>query len=60
MALPAAAQAQGQVITGKVTGDGGQPIEAATVYITAMGLGVQTNVSGDYTLTIPAARVQGQ
>ncbi len=57
LAIPAAAHAQSQTITGKVSGEGGQPIEAATVYITALGVGVQTNAQGTYTLTIPAARV---
>ncbi|MEA3247142.1 MAG: TonB-dependent receptor plug domain-containing protein, partial [Gemmatimonadota bacterium] len=57
LAIPAAAHAQGQTITGKVSGEGGQPIEAATVYITALGVGVQTNATGTYTLTIPSARV---
>ena len=59
VALPAIALAQGAVITGKVTTAAGLPIEAATIYITEMSLGVQSNAQGVYTLTIPAARVTG-
>ena len=55
VALPAMAIAQGAVITGKVTGDAGQPLEAATVYITELSIGVQTNTQGVYSLPIPPA-----
>ncbi|MEA3246241.1 MAG: SusC/RagA family TonB-linked outer membrane protein, partial [Gemmatimonadota bacterium] len=60
LAAPAAAFAQAATFTGTVTGDGNRPIDAATVYITELGVGVQTNAQGAYTLTVPAARVQGQ
>ncbi|MDA1081842.1 MAG: SusC/RagA family TonB-linked outer membrane protein [Gemmatimonadetes bacterium] len=59
LAVPAAVSAQGAVITGTVASEGGQRIEAATVYITSMSIGVQTNQQGVYTLNIPAARLQG-
>ena len=59
-AFPVFAHAQGAVITGKVTAESGQPLEAATVYITELSVGVQTNSQGVYSLTIPAARVTGQ
>ncbi len=59
VALPAMAIAQGAVITGKVTGDAGQPLEAATVYITELSIGVQTNTQGVYSMTIPVARLSG-
>ncbi|MDQ8165638.1 MAG: SusC/RagA family TonB-linked outer membrane protein [Gemmatimonadota bacterium] len=61
LAVPLAAQAQGAaIITGKITSEAGQPLEAATVYITEMSIGVQTNSQGVYSLTIAAARVTGQ
>jgi hypothetical protein len=48
------------VFTGKVATEAGTPVDLAQVYIQEMSLGVQTNSQGTYTLTIPAARVQGQ
>lgn len=61
VAMPTIALAQGAaVITGKVTAESGQPLEAATIYITEMSIGVQTNSQGVFSLTIPAARVAGQ
>src|SRR5947207_579193 len=38
IALPAAAHAQGAVITGRVQSEMGQPLEAANVFITEMNL----------------------
>jgi TonB-linked SusC/RagA family outer membrane protein len=59
--LPALAQAQdGATITGRVTNEAGQPVASATVAIQALGAGTLTRDDGSYTLTIPAARVQGQ
>jgi len=60
LALPAAAQAQTAVITGKVTSEFGQPVEQANVYINDLTISVPTNAQGVYTITIPAARVSGQ
>ena len=60
LALPAAAQAQTAVITGKVTSEFGQPVEQANVYINDLTISVATNAQGVYTITIPAARVSGQ
>jgi TonB-linked SusC/RagA family outer membrane protein len=62
-ALPGAraqAQAQNAVITGRVVSEFGQTIEAANVYIEELSLSVGTNAQGTYTITVPAARVQGQ
>lgn len=59
--LPAAtAQAQNAVITGKVTSENGQPVEAANLYINELAVSVGSNAAGVYTITIPAARVSGQ
>lgn len=61
IAVPAArAQTQSAVITGKVTSEAGQPIDQANVYINEMSISVATNAQGAFTITIPAARVQGQ
>lgn len=61
LALPtASAQAQNAVITGKVQSDVGALIEEANVVIVELGVSVRTNAQGLYTITIPAARAQGQ
>ena len=61
LAVPAAsARAQTAVITGKVTSENGQPVEAANLYITDLGVSIGTNAAGIYTFSIPAARVSGQ
>src|SRR5512146_441199 len=56
----ARAQTQSAVITGKVTSEAGQPIAQANVYINDLSASVATNDQGVYTVTIAAARVQGQ
>ncbi|MGH7621176.1 MAG: carboxypeptidase-like regulatory domain-containing protein, partial [Gemmatimonadaceae bacterium] len=48
------------MITGRVVSEFGQTIEAANVYIEELSISVGTNAQGTYTLTVPAARVQGQ
>jgi TonB-linked SusC/RagA family outer membrane protein len=58
--LGAAAEAQNAVLTGTVTSNIGQPLPNANVVITEMGISVGTNAQGQYTITIPAARVSGQ
>jgi TonB-linked SusC/RagA family outer membrane protein len=60
LVLPAAAHAQGAVITGRVQSEMGQPLEAANVFITEMNVSVGTNAQGRYTITLPAERVRGQ
>lgn len=60
LATPRAALAQNAVITGKVTSEVGQPIDRAHVYINDLNISVPTTEQGDYTITIPAARVMGQ
>ena len=47
-------------ISGRVTKEGGAPVEFASVYLDGMGLGGQTRSDGSYTFTVPAARAQGQ
>jgi len=54
------AAAQNAVITGRVTSDQGQPLQGANVFITELSLSVGTNQTGNYTITVPAARVSGQ
>ena len=61
LALPGLARAQDAVITGRVTAEGsGAGLSGATVAITELGVGVLTNATGAYTLTVPAARIRGQ
>jgi TonB-linked SusC/RagA family outer membrane protein len=57
---PSSALAQNATLTGKVTTEFGQALEGANVFITELAVSVPTNANGDYTITIPAARVSGQ
>src|SRR2546428_4049910 len=54
------AHAQSAVITGKVTGRGGEPLGGATVLIEGLGISAGTAQSGTYTLTVPADKAKGQ
>ena len=47
-------------ITGRVSGEAGEPIVGANVYITELTLSVATNAQGVYTLTVAPARALGQ
>lgn len=60
LVLPTRADGQAATISGKVTSESGQPVEAANVYINQLGASVGTNAAGVYTIVIPAARVSGQ
>src|SRR5688572_30064953 len=50
----------GATITGVVRTEAGQPLAAATVFLTQLNIGTQTREDGRYTLVVPAARAQGQ
>src|SRR5256714_3952016 len=54
------ARAQDAVVRGTITSDRGEPIPGANVVIDELRLGVVTNATGQYSLTIPGARVRGQ
>jgi len=54
------AQAQSAVITGKVTGRGGEALGGATVLVEGLGISAGTAQSGTYTLTVPADKAKGQ
>jgi len=54
------AEAQSAVITGKVTGRGGEAFGGAVVNVEGLSISAATTISGTYTLTIPADRVKGQ
>jgi len=54
------ALAQQAVITGRVTGEQGQPLTAANVFITEMSISVGTNEQGAYRIVVPAERVRSQ
>jgi TonB-linked SusC/RagA family outer membrane protein len=58
--LPRGVEAQNATLTGKVASEFGQNLEGANVYITELAISVPTNATGDFTITIPAARVSGQ
>jgi TonB-linked SusC/RagA family outer membrane protein len=60
-ALPALVQAQeAATITGRVTGENGNPLVAASVFIPTLNLGTTTRQDGTYSFTVPAARANGQ
>src|SRR5467141_1702784 len=54
------AQAQDAVVRGTITSDRGEPISGANIVIDELRLGVVTNATGQYTLSVPGARVRGQ
>src|SRR3989441_1019342 len=54
------ARAQDAVVRGTITSDRGEPIAGANVVIDELRLGVVTNATGAYTLSVPGARVRGQ
>jgi TonB-linked SusC/RagA family outer membrane protein len=53
------AYAQGAVIAGKVTTSQGRELEGANVTIPELNISVGTNGAGNYTISIPAARLTG-
>src|SRR3981081_3250981 len=59
LAFARTVQAQGAVITGKVVSDQGREISGANVVIPELNISVATNAAGNYTITIPAARLNG-
>jgi TonB-linked SusC/RagA family outer membrane protein len=58
--LAATAYGQAAVISGRLTGEQGNPLEVATVFITEMNIAQQTDAQGRYSITIPAERVRSQ
>src|SRR5437867_3747413 len=59
--LPVAGAAQqAATITGRVTGEGGIGLAAATVSLPEMGLGAITRDDGRYSFTVAGARATGQ
>jgi TonB-linked SusC/RagA family outer membrane protein len=60
VALPVALSAQQPAtITGRVTSETGQPVNAASVFIPSINVGTLTGSDGTYTLVVPAARISG-
>ena len=57
--IPAVASAQA-TISGRVTGEQGQVLQNAGVQIPELNISVPVSPSGDFTITVPAARVSGQ
>lgn len=60
LAAAPVARAQDAVVRGTISSDRGEPIPGANVVIDALRLGVVTNPTGQYALTVPGARVRGQ
>jgi TonB-linked SusC/RagA family outer membrane protein len=63
LAVGNSTQAQAQaaaVINGKVTSEFGASIEGANIYINDLAISILTNAEGNYTINLPAARVNGQ
>jgi TonB-linked SusC/RagA family outer membrane protein len=61
LAVPAMLQAQtATTITGRVTGEAGQPLVAASVFIPGLNFGTTTRPDGTYSFTVPANRSTGQ
>src|SRR5438309_9282425 len=58
--VPMQGQGQTAVVTGRVISDQGQPLAGANVLIPELNISVATNQSGQFTITVPAARVRGQ
>src|ERR1039457_3964247 len=58
--IPAMVFAQGATITGKITDDNQVPLVGANVTINALNVSIGSNTAGQYTITIPGARVAGQ
>lgn len=59
-AFPAIAQGQAAVVTGRILSEQGQPLAGANVTVPELNISVATNQVGNYTITVPAARVTGQ
>jgi len=59
IAIGRTAYAQGAVITGKVTTEQGREIQGANVIIPELNISVGTNAAGNYTITVPTARLNG-
>jgi hypothetical protein len=55
---PASAQ-EPTTLTGSVTSPAGVPVEAATIFIESLNLGVLSNAQGRYLLIVPASRRVG-
>jgi len=60
-AVAAPALAQSATFRGRITSEkSGEPLVGAAVGLGELGLSVLTNAQGNYSLTVPAARVNGQ
>jgi TonB-linked SusC/RagA family outer membrane protein len=57
--VPSVARTQA-VLTGRVASDQGQAVSGATVQINELNISVPVDASGNFTITVPEARVNGQ
>jgi TonB-linked SusC/RagA family outer membrane protein len=60
VAWSSATAQSGATISGRVLSESGSPIASATVAITSLGVGAQTDANGRYSFAVPAGRVAGQ
>ena len=58
-AIVPSAHAQGAVISGKIMSEQGREIQGANIVVPDLNISVGTNAAGNYTITIPAARLNG-
>ncbi len=58
-AIAPSAHAQGAVVSGKITSEQGREIQGANIVVPDLNISVGTNAAGNYTITIPAARLNG-
>ncbi len=60
LAVPRRVLSQEATLSGQVTNESGASISLASVYLSGLGLGTQTNPDGRYAFTVPGARANGQ
>ena len=60
LGTPARAAAQGVVVTGQVTAQGGIPLPGASVHIESLALGAVTREDGRYRFEVPVGRIPSQ
>ena len=58
--LTRAQQPQPITVSGTVTNETGQPMQAASVALVGLGIGATTSEDGKYSFVVPAARASGQ
>ena len=60
VAAPGISAQDPTTLGGQITGGGGEPLQAASITIPSMNVGVVSNADGRYVLIVPASRATGQ